>query len=139
MENASKAIIIAGAVIIVLLIISLAVYFYSQSTGVVDIFGKKISATEIKNHNNSFLVYDGEVLGVEVVNSCIKIKEYNVNARLPIKVTVYPEKGKSYTFSYDDIEQYQNVLNEVNRTRVYKGTVAYSNEGIIDTITFEPK
>lgn len=140
MENASKAILIAGAVLIVLLIISLGVYFYYQSQGVVDIFGKKLTTTEIKNHNNSFIIYDGEIVGVEVINACIKIKEYNVSARLPVTVSVCTTKGKTpYVFDYTDLDYYQNIINEVNRTRVYVGEISYNNEGIIDSVSFQPK
>lgn len=139
MENASKAILIAGAVIVVLLIISLSVYFYNKSIGVVDIFGNKINTTEVKNHNNSFMIYDGELLGVEVVNACIKIKEYNTNARLPVEVSVWVTRGATYSFNYKDITNYETILNRVNRTMVYNGTVSFDEQGVINKVVFEPK
>ena len=138
MENASKAIIIAGSVIIVIMIISLSMYFYGQSTTIVDVFGNKINTTEVKNHNNSFLVYEGDLLGTEVINACIKIKEYNVNSRLPVEVVVEINRIER-VFDYQDLSEYEYVLNNVNRTRVYQGMIEYDDQGIINKIKFMPK
>ena len=138
MENASKAIIIAGSVIIVIMIISLSMYFYGQSRTLVDVYGNKINTTEVKSHNNSFLVYEGEILGTEVINACIKIKEYNVNSRLPVEVVVEINRIER-VFDYQDLSEYEYVLNNVNRTRVYQGMIEYDDQGIINKIKFMPK
>lgn len=138
MENASKAVIIAGSVIIVIMIISLSMYFYGQSTTIVDVFGNKINTTEVKNHNNSFLVYEGDLLGTEVINACIKIKEYNTNGRLPVEAVVQIN-GVDRSFGYADLSNYEYILNNVNRTRVFLGTVEYDDQGIVNKVRFMPK
>lgn len=138
MENASKAIIIAGSIIIVIMIISLSMYFYGQSTTIVDVFGNKINTTEVKSHNNSFLVYEGELIGTEVINACIKIKEYNTNGRLPVEAVVQIN-GTGVAFGYADLSNYEDILNNVNRTRVYVGTVEYDDQGIVNRIKFIPR
>lgn len=134
MENASKAILIAGSVIIVLLIISLAVYFYNQSVELVDVFGNKITTTEIKNHNNTFLMYDGELRGIDVINACVKVEEYNTTARLPVNVIV-----KINGTDVSIMNNYYYIINNVKRTVVYTASLGYNDQGVINLITFEPK
>lgn len=134
MENASKAILIAGSVIIVLLIISLAMYFYNQSVELVDVWGNKITSTEIKNHNNTFLVYDGELRGIDVISACIKVEEYNTTARLPVNVIV-----KINNTNVSIMNNYYYILNNVKRTVIYTAILGYDDQGIINLITFEPK
>lgn len=134
MENASKAILIAGSVIIVLLIISLAVYFYNQSVELVDVFRNKITTTEIKNHNNTFLMYDGELRGIDVINACVKVEEYNTTARLPVNVIV-----KINGTDVSIMNNYYYIINNVKRTVVYTASLGYNDQGVINLITFEPK
>ena len=134
MENASKAILIAGSVIIVLLIISLAVYFYNQSVELVDVFDNKITTTEIKNHNNTFLMYDGELRGIDVINACVKVEEYNTTARLPVNVIV-----KINGTDVSIMNNYYYIINNVKRTVVYTASLGYNDQGVINLITFEPK
>lgn len=57
MENASKALIIAGAIILAVLIIILGMYFYNQAARV----GKSVNMTEyeIQQFNSKFTMYEG--------------------------------------------------------------------------------
>lgn len=66
MENASKATIMAGAVIITVLIISAALYLYSSSQGLLKTTGENISDQEKLSFNQQWTYYDGEQLGDSV-------------------------------------------------------------------------
>ena len=57
MENASKALIIAGAILLAILLISLGIYIFSQAQNVVNDSG--FSKAEIQTFNNQFLKYEG--------------------------------------------------------------------------------
>ena len=63
MENASKALIIAGSIILAVLIIVLGMYFYNQAVGI----GKNINMTEyeIQSYNSKFINYEGKVSGTK--------------------------------------------------------------------------
>lgn len=65
MENASKALIIAGAILLAILLISLGIMIFSQAQDTVSNSG--MSQAEITSYNSKLLKYEGEnVTGSEV-------------------------------------------------------------------------
>lgn len=75
MENASKALIIAGAILLSILLISLGIYIFTQAQTVVN--GSGMTQAEVKSFNEQFLKYERtSVKGSEVKSL---IQEVNVN------------------------------------------------------------
>ncbi len=68
MENASKALIIAGAILLAILLISLGILIFNQAQDTVNNSG--MSQAEITAFNNKFLKYEGTQKG-SVVKSLI--------------------------------------------------------------------
>ncbi len=68
MENASKALIIAGAILLAILLISLGIMIFNQAQDTVNNSG--MSQAEITAFNNKFLKYEGTQKG-SVVKSLI--------------------------------------------------------------------
>ena len=66
MENASKALLIAGAILIVILLIGIGMLIYSKSTGVVDVATNAMNSQEIQAFNSSFIAYEGNQKGSTV-------------------------------------------------------------------------
>ena len=66
MENASKALLIAGAVLIVILLIGIGMLIYSRSTGVIDTAASTMNTQEIQAFNSQFTPYEGEQKGSSV-------------------------------------------------------------------------
>ena len=65
MENASKALIIAGAILLAILIISLGIMIYNQASGVVN--NNAMNEVDISTFNNKFTQYEGtNVRGAQV-------------------------------------------------------------------------
>ena len=64
MENASKALIIAGAILLAILIISLGIVIYNQASGVVN--SNSMSDVEITQFNSKFTQYQGKQSGSNV-------------------------------------------------------------------------
>ena len=64
MENASKALIIAGAILLAILIISLGILIYNQASGVVN--NNAMSEVELNNFNQKFTQYEGVARGTTV-------------------------------------------------------------------------
>ena len=58
MENASKALLIAGAILIVILLISLGIYIYSQAQQTIN--SVNMDEQQITAFNNKFAQYEGE-------------------------------------------------------------------------------
>ena len=75
MENASKATIIIGAVIVTVLIISAALYLYSSTQGLLKTTGENISDQEKQAFNQQWTYYDGEQLGDSVKDLLRKLMQ----------------------------------------------------------------
>ena len=75
MENASKALIIAGAILISILIISLGVIIYQQAAGVIN--NNAMSEVEVTQFNEPFLSYTGSNVRGANVNALINKVQSN--------------------------------------------------------------
>ncbi len=74
MENASKALIIAGAILLAILLISLGIYIFTQAQTVVN--GSGMTQAEVSSFNSQFLKYEKTIKGSEVKSL---IQEVNIN------------------------------------------------------------
>ena len=88
MENASKAMIIIGAVIITVLLMSVALFIYGTSQGLLKSTGESLSEQEILSFNQQWTYYDGEQTGDSIkdllrrmIQNCVTNSEEQV--RLP--------------------------------------------------------
>lgn len=79
MENASKAIIIAGGILIALIIISLLVLLFSQIGNVYSEQDKAISEKQLAEYNRKFAVYDNNkgLYGSELLSLANLTTDYN--------------------------------------------------------------
>ena len=83
MENASKALIIAGAILLAILLISLGIMIFNQAQDTVDNSG--MSQAEITAFNNKFLKYEGEQKASVVkslINEVISEKSHPVTVKV---------------------------------------------------------
>ena len=79
MENASKALIIAGAILLAILIISLGIMIYNQAAGVVN--NNAMNEVEIASFNQKFMQYEGEnVKGAQVNSLLNQVIQNNVSS-----------------------------------------------------------
>lgn len=77
MENASKALIIAGAILLAILIISLGIMIYNQASGTVN--NNAINEVDITSFNQKFTQYEGEnIRGTQVDALLNQIRTNNV-------------------------------------------------------------
>ena len=79
MENASKALIIAGAILLSILIISLGVMIYNNASGVVK--NSSMNQVEIQQFNQQFTQYEGtKVRGATVISMAQAVLANNMSA-----------------------------------------------------------
>jgi len=71
MENASKALIIAGAILLSILIISLGIMIYNQASGVAN--KNSMSEVEITVFNQKFLPYGGKNVKGSQLNALLNV------------------------------------------------------------------
>ena len=77
MENASKALIIAGAILLAILIISLGILIYNQASGVAT--ENSMDEVAIQTFNNKFLQYAGDQKGAAVRALLAQVSASNAN------------------------------------------------------------
>jgi len=70
MENASKALIIAGAILLAILIISLGIIIFSQAESVVD--SNAMSELEMQQFNTKFTRFEGSAVRGATVNTMLQ-------------------------------------------------------------------
>ncbi len=92
MENASKALIIAGAILLSILIIGLGMYIYQQANSATQ--GTNLDPTKAQAYNGEFLQYEGVRTGTDVKALVSAISNHNrVNADDVSRLILIDEKS----------------------------------------------
>ncbi len=88
MENASKALIIAGAILLAILLISLGIMIFNQAQDTVS--GSGMDQAAVSTFNNQLLKYEGNIKGTMVKSMIQEVLAINAEAANNdnIKVTV---------------------------------------------------
>lgn len=93
MENASKALIIAGAIILAILIIGLGMFIYQKAAGAMNT--DSIDAAKVDAYNAKFERYKGIITGSDARTLCNTITSHNRNTAEDssqfVKITVGDE------------------------------------------------
>ena len=101
MENASRALIIAGGVLIAIIILSLGVYLFVMFSGQAKTYRDIVSVTEIQKFNSKFDAYAGrqDITAQEVASVCNLAKEYN-------NVSITVQKATNQAIDVSNIESF---------------------------------
>ncbi len=75
MENASKALIIAGAILLSILIIGLGMFIYQQAAGAME--GANLDPQRVSAYNGEFEQYEGTVSGTQARALYSTIRNHN--------------------------------------------------------------
>lgn len=124
MENASKALLIAGSVLIVILIIGIGMLVYQSIGGTIDETLRQMSSQEKDMFNKRFTTYEGRKNGANVraLQDIVNSNNSDLdNEKDPRYVTMTVEGGT------------------INTARTYDVTVTDSDgDGLVDTINATP-
>ena len=138
MENASKALIIAGAILLAILIISLGILIYNQAAGIAN--GNAMSEVEITQFNTQFTQYEGRQSGSTVRALLQKVISNNLNADDDDKkVEVKDNSGATLVgTSTTDMPGTDKVsTNGYYEVSFTYGSSGASNAGLVDVITIK--
>ncbi|MGN1270383.1 MAG: hypothetical protein ACI4UX_00025 [Clostridia bacterium] len=128
MENASKALIIAGSVLIAILLISLGLLIFKSTSGTTDQTQELGKTLEVQQFNSQFLKYCGEsVKGSQVRTLCEVIIAHNANSKNQVKIA-----------GNDDADAISNYRNTIKTNSTYKVEASYEN-GLITAISVTSK
>ena len=140
MENASKALLIAGAILLAILLISFGIIVIRQGSGIINNSG--MSEAEVKIFNEQFAKYEGENVKGNMVKSLIQEInasnsnenniEYQVKIEKDEKITVEKAKGEG------NRQAYTYTTNLIKNADSYKVTVTdYASDGRVNQIKIE--
>ena len=125
MENASKALIMAGAVLIAIVLISIGVYIISSQQGVIDQSEESSEVLQIKTYNATFEKYGGTIKGSEVKNLLVDIQTNNNR-----------NAGKQITITYGTESDINGIRNLIRPNKNYEiDLVGYDADGYVNAIT----
>ena len=135
MENASKALIIAGAILLAILIISLGIMIYNQASGTVN--NNAIDEVDITSFNQKFTQYEGDnIRGAQVDALLDQIRTNNVtyqddaSRQVAIKSALTGGEGTANTLKGN------STYTRAGTGTTYKVTCAMDQKtGLVDTIT----
>lgn len=132
MENATKALLIAAAVLIAILIISLGLVVYNNSASTVN--QANLSSQEIQAQNEKFTRYNGTNKRGSEVNSLLQTAlNYNLNTtddgnKVEVKQGQTVLVGKTS----------KSITKQMDTSKLYNITVNYGGAGgLVDEITIE--
>ncbi len=143
MENASKALIIAGAILLSILIIGLGMFIYNKAADAMDGIG--IDEQKVKSYNSSFENYEGLQSGSNARTLCDAIRAHNNSHQddetLNIKVTVGTATPSTTAPSQVVTAQEVNTQKaQLKAGKQYKVTFGYdSKTGYIVDCVIEPQ
>lgn len=132
MENATKALLIAAAVLIAILIISLGVAVYNTSAETVK--SANLSQQEVQSANEKFARYNGENKRGSEVNAMLQtVLNANVDA------AAANETGRQVSVTLDNSEilskTAKSIAKQADTSKLYKIEVQYNgNGGLVDKI-----
>ena len=114
MENASKALIIAGAILLSILIIALGIFVFNAAKGAVNT--DQLDATEIQAFNEPIIQYEGRQMGSQVKSLLGTLitnagNNKDANERLP-DIKYVPKDGPIVN------QKLQNIVSNVQNTRI---------------------
>ena len=127
MENASKALIIAGAILLSILIISLGIMIYNQAAGAANT--DQLQGVEVDSFNGQFTQYEGTKKRGSEVNSLInQIRTNNITNEDRQVTLVFGTVNKAIGAT-DDVPRAST-----GKTYTVKCTMA-SDSGLVNTVT----
>lgn len=144
MENVSKALIIAGTILVIILIVAAGMFITTSSQGTVSDSMASMSTQEIDAFNLRFTMYEGEqtgtniktLVGTLITNSntykdeVTKIPGLYLESESDTLDSGIPEIGKNS----DYINELGKIKNNIDAKHKYWVEISYQDNGIIDYI-----
>ena len=130
MENASRALLIAAAVLVAILIISFGLVIYNKSTTATD--SADLTATQIQAQNEKFAKYEGENQRGSVVNALLgTVVSHNTSIESGDNVKAVEVKldGKTIVAKTDTY-----ISKKVDAKEFYNICVIRGSDGCVSTI-----
>lgn len=136
MENASKALIIAGAILLSILIIALGVFIFNQAKSSIGNTG--LSDQEVAAFNSKFDSYEGKQKGSSVKALVNTVKNYNNTVDTTNSEYINVQSGNATAGStVEFISAVPNYPTNIKSGTMYSISFAYNKAGQISCIYYQ--
>ena len=141
MENASKALIISGAVLLAIMIVTLGVTVFNRMSNSVK-NDTRLDQQEITSFNAQLTPYIGEHISGSQVNTLIQLaisidNSANQKGDTNKVVTIKSKDGSTTYVDANLVKANNNATKRVDSGVYYKVEGIYASNGLITTITIE--
>ncbi len=117
MENASKALIIAGAILISILLISIGIILINSGRDITETGTSGMQSQKIQTFNAQFTAFEGAKKGAELRTLADVVNASNAtDAEHQVGLAIYSSSGKTY-----------NSLADLNNSRTYNVEIRYAD------------
>ena len=139
MENASKALIIAGAILLSILIIAIGMYIYNSSQQSIQGAAAQIGEQDIQAFNQTWEMYEGAQTGANIKTLISKLStNYNTNKNEPTKLPTiwYPQTSATTTYcSANCVADFNSARAEIQARHTYYVTLIQNDStSLVETI-----
>jgi len=142
MENASKALIIAGAVLITIMILTIGVYLVGRFGSTADSYTITLDATELQKYNSNYEVFIGrEDITAQELVTLVNLTQQST------QTTIVEIDGTNCTNDWNEKKKNEFLENNIltyksdgSITGLYKyidNSIQYDNYGKVKVIKFE--
>ena len=137
MENATKALLIAGGVLVVIILIALGISLLNSTSGTTEQVKSSLSAQEILIFNSQFQQYDGTQRGSAVKSLIRLVQQNNTNVNgiaRSVRIAYQPSaSGKIETVDSDaDQAAYAELISKINVSANYSVIIKTNSEGYVE-------
>lgn len=127
MENASKALIIAGGILIAIIILTMFIMMFNRMTSIQKTQEEKTKMEQLAAFNAEYEAYNkSQMYGADVITLKNKVNENNINNPSNQIILSLPEE-------FDELEQ-----DELLKRRFKCTKMEYDASGRVSKITIEP-
>ena len=132
MENATKALMIAGAVLIAIMIIGIGMMIYQSASGTINDAMGSVDQIAIDSFNGDLIGYEGTQKGTQVKALITKIITLNSTNK-----EAHPERVITLNYAGSDVadENLSTTRVQVVAGKSYDVTMGYATSGYINNIT----
>ena len=135
MENATKALIIAASVLIVIVLIAIGIKLLGSSQGITNEVGEVSDAMSLSTYNSQFTDYVGTQTGSQVKSVLSKVTAtYRNGSSRNVSVTVTGGTGLT-SGTYDTANEIATVMSSLKLNSTYTIGVTYDTNGYVNSIT----
>ena len=123
MENASKALIISGAVLIAIILVSMGIYIISSQKATISQSKDSAETVAISQYNSKFLKYKGNRKGSEIIQL---VNEANLHNK---RNSTDPNRQVTIDLPVD-----VDSINPYGNYKILNGNIQYNSEGYVNYI-----